>query len=311
MYPSSFCLRFSTFSSFKQDFRPSYGFGKRLRQNRHNVRLLHPQGVDALSTGHQDIPHFDGSNRYADQQTTIIKKKAEDNRDIIIDDLSATLEAHRSTNRTKVRKMASGRHSGPSSFDHNIAREAHRATKRTSIIRTRKILSDHTLSRSSSDNDTVLGQTQTASADVETTFPEARTTSQSGAAVNQASYKIRRINKKQWPLTRNPHRRLFAIADYEGIAKEPYEWWNPRSSEGRKQSPWLALVTNTEGDGLARYSHHLYYLLSALTGWNQAPERSRSLRKVHDSRALRNVRGQLRVKGNSINFQRKRLICFC
>lgn len=298
MYRSSFCLPSSTFSSFKQDFRPCYGFGKRLRQKRHNVRMLHLQDVDALSTGHQDIPHINGSNRHGDQKTTFIKKKAEDNKDIIIDDLSATLEAHRSTNRTKIHKVPSGCHSDPSSFDHSLARVAHRATKRTSTIRIRKIQSDHNLSRSSSGNDVVLGQTQTASADVETTCPEARTMSQSDAAANQASYKIRRMDGKLWHSTRNAYQKLIPIVDYEGVAKEPYKRWDPRSSEGRKPSPWLALVTNTEGDGLARYSHPLYYLPSALTGWNQAPERNQSLRKLHDSKALRNGRGQFRVKGN-------------
>lgn len=213
MHPSS-CL--GTFSSFNQHFRPSYHCGKRLWRNRTNVQLLHRQDIGVFATGHHGFPHFEGWKRHAHIQATIIKKKVEDNKDIIIDDLFATLEAHRATNKSRIiRKIPS-----PNPYD--------------------------------------LDQTQTAPslADVKTIVPEARTTSQGDAATNQIIVKRQLMGTKR-KRTNPSHKGPKLPLGYKGVAKKPHEQWKPRSPKGRERSPWLPLVTSTEGDGLTRYFHTL------------------------------------------------------
>ena len=98
-------LRLNALSGYHQGFRPSYSFGYSLW---HDRRERIPQkGRHARSSkGHQDSPTSESSSRQFDEQNTVPKKNAEDNRDIFIHDLSATLEAHRATNRTKlIRKI--------------------------------------------------------------------------------------------------------------------------------------------------------------------------------------------------------------
>lgn len=249
MHPSSVCLRFSTFSSFSRDIRPSYSFGKRLRQNRDIVRLLHQQDVGAFSKAHR-APHFEESNGRAG--TTVVKKKAEDSKDIFIDDLSATLEAHRVTNRFRfIRKVASGPPlhkiglykiaSGPPPLSKKGIR------KQSSYPRLDP----------SVDHGSTLDQMQTAPADVTSTVSENKIDSQNDVAASPT------IIKKQ--LMGIEQKKPSVFLDYEGVAKEPRKKWNLRFSEGREQSPWLPLVTTTEGDGLARYVCHVYCLPLALT----------------------------------------------
>lgn len=219
MHPS---FRLGTFSSFNQHLRPSYHCGKGLWRNRTNFQLLHRQNIGVFTTGHQGFPHFEGWKRHAHSEATIIKKKVEDNKDIIVDDLFATLEAHRATNKTKV---------------------------------IRKIISP---------NPNDCGQTQTAPspADVKIIVPEARTTSQRDAATNQITVRRQLTGRKQKRSNLN-NRRLKITFGYQGKAREPPQQWQPRSSKGREQSPWLPLVTDTEGDGLTRY-----FIISSSCAWH-------------------------------------------
>lgn len=237
MHLSSLCLRLSKFSSFSQDARLSCRFGKRLWQNSHDVRLLHVQDFGGSSTGHQDIRHFEALNG---QRKTFKEKKAEDNEDIFIDSLSATLEAHRATNRIRLSKGIRNR---------ALVRRLIPGTKK--LIR--KVQSHHRPGPSSFDTGVNLDQTQTASVGIKTTISETRTTSQSDEAPNQATLKKQLMGNKQ---KRSTHlaSRLPTNSDYTGVAMEPIEQWQLLSSKGGEQSPWLPLVTGTEGDGLARYS---------------------------------------------------------
>lgn len=304
MQSSSYCLRLR---SFNQDFRPFYSFGKRLWQTRHAVRLLHiQQNVGAFSTGRQDLPHFEGSNPHADKQTTFVKKKVEDNKDIIINDLSATLQAHRNTNRSRIirkffqtrtphsegsnqhadeektvvnekavkkaaekaaRKAAkkAGKEAGDNQAiiinDSSTTLEAHRDTKRTRVIR--KIPSGQHSDPSSFDSEVNLDSTQTAPLDTKTAVLGARTTSQSDTAAYQDTSKDlqktikqkRREKRLQKRLAREADRIGSLHSDYEGVARGPRGRWKTRALKGIKQSPWLSLVTDIEGDGLARYCH--------------------------------------------------------
>ncbi|MCJ1464889.1 hypothetical protein MMC07_003504 [Pseudocyphellaria aurata] len=211
MHISSVCPRFSTFSSFNRDIRPSYNFTKRLRQNCDSVRLLHRQDVGGLAKAHRAPPFEEWNGR---ANTTIVKKKAEDSKDIIIDDLFATLEAHRVTNRSKfIRKLLSGPRLDPSL-----------------------------------DKNSTLDQIQTAPADVEFTIPKNKTDSSTNVATGPTI-----IKKQLMGIKRKPS----VILDYEGVAKEPCKRWNPRLSKRGEQSPWLSLVTTTEGDGLARLQYEI------------------------------------------------------
>lgn len=322
MQSSSFCLRLR---SFNQDFRPFYSFGKRLWQTRHAVRLLHiQQNVGAFSTGRQDLPHFEGSNPYADKQTTFVKKKVEDNKDIIINDLSATLQAHRNTNRSRIirkffqtrtphsegsnqhadeektvvnekvvkkavkraakkaaRKAAkkAGKEAGKEAGDNqaiiindsSTTLEAPRDTKRTGVIR--KMPSGQHSDPSSSDSEVNLDYTQTAPLNTETAVLGARTTSQSDTAAYQDTSKDlqktikqkRREKLLQKRLAREADRIGSLYSDYEGVARGPRGRWKTGALKGIKQSPWLSLLTDIEGDGLARYCHPLYWLPLVLT----------------------------------------------
>lgn len=229
MHLSSFRLRLSHFFGFHQDSRPSYSFGKILWQNRHKVRLLHLQeDVGALPSGHQDIRWFEDINRHAldpIDPTIVVRKRAEDNTDIIVDDLSATLEAHRAANRARI---------------------------------IRKLLSGHDPHSSSPNRETILSKEKTEdkkdfvdpSAVLESHRAATRTMIHRKVLYPSVPESNRYLNRKR---TRENNRNVSLISDYEGVAKKPYERWESKLSEGREISPWLHLVTGTEGDGLARY----------------------------------------------------------
>ena len=263
MHLSSFRLRLSHFFGFHQDSRPSYSFGERLWQNRHKVRLLHLQeDVGALPSRHRDIPWFEDINGHAldpNDPTIVVRKRAEDNTDIIVDDLSATLEAHRAANRARIiRKISCGHipHSlspyrprmilskekteDKKDFDEpSPILESHRAAARTEIHR---IVPYPRSKEKAEDKKDFVDQSPI----LESHRAAARTMIHRKVLCRPCPNYFERRRFREI-------RNVSLISDYEGVAKKPYERWKSRPSEGREISPWLHLVTGTEGDGLARY----------------------------------------------------------
>ena len=229
-----------------------------------------------LKTIHQD------PKAGARKRNTTRKRRLENNKDIILHNLSATVEAHRATNRGSIirnvpvdRKVAaSGKPLEFQNFKPKTV-EAHRATNRGSTVRNVSV------------------------------EPTIRNIAASGKPLESQNFKPKISYNSPVPVSSNPekvfrYRQPAATVEHVSVTQEPTvdmkshisgswapalqeskrvpkhwkayasstkatdyvgknlnavgQWmWSRKRSEGATRSPWMSLMKDHEGDGLARY----------------------------------------------------------
>ena len=101
------CLRPGKASIFNRRIGLYYSAAQVRWVHDSNERFISPRAVDLLS-GKSYPRSLEGHEQWADKRRDIVKTRPENTKDIYIDNLSATLEAHRETNRAStIRKVGS------------------------------------------------------------------------------------------------------------------------------------------------------------------------------------------------------------
>ncbi len=105
MHCRALCLRYSDALRLNSQIGLRYSFEQVPWVPVKNDRFLHTRAAGSEKNG-PAVGSLESQNPWADERRNIAKTRLEDSKDIYIDDLSATLEAHRSRNRAStIRKI--------------------------------------------------------------------------------------------------------------------------------------------------------------------------------------------------------------
>lgn len=200
-------------------------------QRSHNLRSLQTSSAGVIKDAHSRNTSGNGFEPRAALKKQRIKFQRGEDKDIIVDDLAATLIAHRATNRASlVRRINVDLDYVPTDF------------RRPSIVE------QLFLDRSRAGKD----EKESHSAFEARRAPKIqRTQGNPGLKVgkNTDTQATTRASKKgtECRTLRPP------VPEYEGKDISPCLLWKRRLSRRREESPWLALLANIEGDCLTRY----------------------------------------------------------
>lgn len=225
-------LSYNATRTFNQDNQLFYNDVPTRCHRSHNLRSLQTSSAGAVKDTHSRNLSSNGFEPRAALKKQRIKFQRGEDKDIIVDDLAATLLAHRATNRASlVRRINVDLDYVPTDF------------RRPSIVeqlslnrsRARKVEKESQsafgarraprVQRTQDNLDLKVGKN---------THPQATT---------RASKKGTECRTPRPP-----------VPEYEGKDIPPCLPWKRRLLRRREESPWLALVANTEGDGLTRYN---------------------------------------------------------
>lgn len=204
-------------------------------QRSHSWHSLQITSTGAIKDTHLRNPSGNGFERAASKKQRI-KFQREEDKDIIVDDLAATLLAHRAKNRASlVRRINVDLDYVPTDF------------RRPSIVE------QLSLNRSRSLKDEKVSH----SAFEARRAPKIqRTQGNPDLKVwknTQTQAKTRASKKGTECRTLRP-----PVPEYEGKDIPPCLPWKRRLLRRREESPWLALLANTEGDGPTRYDSNFH-----------------------------------------------------
>lgn len=228
-------LSYNAIRPFNQGNQLFYSDAHTRWQRSHNWRSLQSSSASAIRGTHFRSSSGNGFERATLKKQRIKFQRGED-KDIIVDDLAATLLAHRATNRTSlVRRINVDLDYVPTDFRRPSIVE------QLSLNRSRA-LKDDKESRSAFEARRAP-KIQRTQGDPELKFGKIT----HRQATTRASKKGTECRTLQPP-----------VPDYEGKDIPPCLPWKRRLLRRREESPWLALLTNTEGDGLTRYNSNLH-----------------------------------------------------
>lgn len=222
-------------------------------QRSHNLRPLQTSSAGAIKGTHVRIPSDNRFERATLKKQRIKFQRGEDT-DIIVDDLAATLLAHRATNRASlVRRINVDLDYVPTDF------------RRPSIVEQLSLNRSRALKDEKGPHSAFKAR---RAPKIERTQGDPNLK----VGKNTHTQATTRASKK------GPECRTLRppVPEYEGKDIAPCLPWKRRLLRRREESPWLAFLANTEGDGLTRYDANLHsptlhtVLLKAYT---QAPRR--------------------------------------
>lgn len=228
-------LSYNITRTFNQGNQLFYIGAHTRRQRYHNLRSVQTSNAGAVKDIHSRNPSGNRFEPRATLKKQRIKFQRGEDKDIIVDDLAATLLAHRATNRASlVRRINVDLDYVPTDF------------RRPSIVE------QLFLNRSRARKD---GKESQSAFGVRGAPKVQHTQGNPGLKVgkNTQSQATTRASKKgtECRTLRPP------VPEYEGKDIPPCLPWKRRLLRRREESPWLALVANTEGDGLTRYNSNL------------------------------------------------------
>lgn len=231
-------LRYTATRTFNRSNQLLYSDAHSRWQSSHNLRPLQTSSAGAVKDTHSRNPSGNGFEPRAALEKQRIKFQRGEDKDIIVDDLAATLLAHRAKNRASlVRRINVDLDYVPIDF------------RRPSIVE------QLYLNRSRARED----EKEAHSASEARKAPKIQRT-QGNPDLNvrektQTQATARASKKRTESRTIRP-----LVPEYEGKDIPPCLPWKRRLLRRREESPWLALVANTEGDGLTRYDSDLPFL---------------------------------------------------
>lgn len=230
MHSRGRCLGYNAKWTFNQGNQLFYSDAHTRWQRSHNLRSLQ------TSTIKDTHPLGNGFEPRAALKKQRIKFQRGEDKDIIVDDLAATLLAHRATNRASlVRRINVDLDYVPTDF------------RRPSIVE------QLSLNRSRARK----GEKESHPAFEARRAPKIQRTRgnpELKVRKNTHTQATTRASKKgtECGTLRPP------VPEYEGKDIPPCLPWKRRLLRRREESPWLALVANTEGNGLTRYDSILH-----------------------------------------------------
>ncbi len=231
MYPRAHRLHSGAILSFSQDIQLLYNNAIGWLQHCQNFRPLHSKSVAAVEKGHRHELVSHGLEPQPTKRRKYVELHREETKDIITNDLSATIEAHRATNKASlVRRF-------------NVDLEY----LPTAFIRPSRFQYLHKCYRGAAPVDDIVKDQDIGDA------PQNLSRVRKGIKGKQ---KLNIQRRKQMQGCRRKGMELTPCQgspDYKGLDLKPSQHWERKSLDKRQQSPWLALVASTEGDGLARY----------------------------------------------------------
>lgn len=204
-------------------------------QRFHSWRSLQTTSAGAIKDTHFRNPSGNGFERAALKKQRIKFQRGED-KDIIVDDLAATLLAHRATNRASlVRRINVDLDYVPTDF------------RRPSIVEQLSLNRSRALKDEKGSHSAF----------------EARQAPKIKRTQGNPYLKFGKITPRQ-ATTRAGKKGTECrtlrplVPEYEGKDIPPCLPWKRRLLRRREESPWLALLANTEGDGLTRYDSNFH-----------------------------------------------------
>lgn len=204
-------------------------------QRSHILRSHQTSSAGAIKDTHFRNPSGNGFERAALKKQRIKFQRGED-KDIIVDDLAATLLAHRATNRASlVRRINVDLDYVPTDF------------RRPSIVEQLSLNRSRAL-KDEKESHSALEARRAPKIQHTQGNPDLK------AGKNTHTQATTRASKKgtECRTLRPP------VPEYEGKDIPPCLPWKRRLLRRREESPWLALLANTEGDGLTRYDSNLH-----------------------------------------------------
>lgn len=228
-------LSYNAILTFNQGHQLFYSDAHARWEHSHIWRSLQTSSTGAIKDTHFRNLSGNGFERAALKKQRIKFQRGED-KDIIVDDLAATLLAHRATNRASlVRRFNVDLDYVPTDF------------RRPSIVE------QLSLNRSRALKDEKVSH---SALEARRAPKIQRTQGNSDLKVgkNTHTQATTRASKKgtECRTLRPP------VPEYEGKDIPPCLPWKRRLLRRREESPWLALLANTEGDGLTRYDSNLH-----------------------------------------------------
>lgn len=225
-------LSYNAIRIFNQGNQLFYSDAHTRWQRSPNLRSLQTSSAGAIKDTNFRNPSGNGFERAALKKQRI-KFQREEDKDIIVDDLAATLLAHRATNRASlVRRINVDLEYVPIDF------------RRPSIVE------QLSLNRSRALKDEKVSHSARRAPKIQRTQgnPDLK------VGKNTLTHTTTRASEKgtECRALRPP------VPEYEGKDIPPCLPWKRRLLRKREESPWLALLANTEGDGLTRYDSNLH-----------------------------------------------------
>lgn len=232
-------LHYNARRTFNQGNQFVYSDAQSRWQLLHNLRPFQTSSAGAVKDTRSRNPPGNGFESRAALRKQRIKFQRGEDKDIIVGDLAATLLAHRAKNKASlVRRINVDLDYVPTDF------------RRPSIVE--QLYLNRTRARQD--------EKESYSASEAKKAPKMqRTLGSNDSKVRQKAQTqvTTRVSKKG--TESRTIRQLFP--DYEGKDIPPCLSWKRRLSHRGEESPWLALVINTEGDGLTQYELNLHYLI--------------------------------------------------
>lgn len=203
----------------------------------HNLRLLQTSSAGAVKNTQSRKPSGNGFEPQSTLKKRRIKFQRGEDRDIIVNDLAATLLAHRAKNMASlVRRINVDLDYVPTDF------------RRPSIVE-QLYLNRSRARKDEKDLHSASEGRKAPKIHYSQGNPHLKVREKAQTQATTRASKKGTESRTIRPL----------IPEYEGKDIAPCLLWKRRLLHRKEESPWLALMENTEGDGLTRYDSKLHF----------------------------------------------------